>query len=329
VVALYYPGGGYPPAATVQLEVTGPDTGIGNVLSDARLGPTSVINGDTLAARQATLQAIEARTGQPVVRYVTRTFDLHDEREFGTGTFEASGVFANPLADLFLQEGNYTFHARATYGDGCTATRELFWTMHVEVGVDPSRSTVTVTVLGSNPDGTKNVRIDITFVDTYGNKVGPGRGENLPIAGAPGTVIVGPVQDNGDGSYTIAGVWNPSAGAAPGLVITQPDRPPAEISDPSVPTEEGHGSLVVTFADAAGHTVPDLADIFVKHFELSDQREARRWHTEKTLVFRNLVSTNTGIYSLQALPDHHHAVGQFVAIREGQVTRVTLGLRDK
>ena len=79
------------------------------------------------------------------------------------------------------------FHARATYGDGCSASRELFWTMHVDVGVDPARSVVTVTVLGSNPDGTKTVRIDVTLVDVYGNKLGPGRAEDLPITGATGT----------------------------------------------------------------------------------------------------------------------------------------------
>ena len=132
--------------------------------------------------------------------------------------------------------------------------------------------------------------------------------------------VIGPVQDNGDGSYTIPGVWDPGTGAAPGVVVSQPDRPPIEISDPAVPTEEGHGSLVVTFTDPTGHAVLDLADVFVKHFQLSDAHEARRWHTERPLVFRNLIATHTGIYSLQVLPDHHHAVGQFVTIRDGEIT---------
>jgi hypothetical protein len=46
-------------------------------------------------------------------------------------------VFGNPLKDLLTVEGNYTFHFEATYGEGCTATRELRWSLHVDVGIDP------------------------------------------------------------------------------------------------------------------------------------------------------------------------------------------------
>ena len=91
---------------------------------------------------------------------------------------------------------------------------------------------------------------------------------------------------------------------------------------------DGHGGLVITFADEARKTVSDLADIFLRHLELSDRREIRCWPTETPLLVRDLISTHTGIYELQALPHHHRAVGRFVTINDGQITQVQLEVKS-
>lgn len=57
-------------------------------------------------------------------------------------------MFGHPLKDFVTVEGNYTFHFEATYGEGCTAKRELRWSLHVDVGIDPGSSSVTTSFSG-------------------------------------------------------------------------------------------------------------------------------------------------------------------------------------
>jgi hypothetical protein len=92
---------------------------------------------------------------------------------------------------------------------------------------------------------------------------------------------------------------------------------------------DGYGSLTVTFVDKAGGPVNDIADVFLHHFQSGDRREIRRWPTDVPLTVRDLHSTDTGIYELQVLPEHHKAAGRFVTIENGHVTRVTLTLEKK
>ena len=227
MVGLQYLQGGLPPNAKVKVTVSRPDASVGNLLSQERLGPAVVIDADTIPPRQATLMAIEARTGRPVVGYTQQTFDMFGGGDH-TNQFEAAGLFGNAtLTDLLTMEGNYTFHFQATYGDSCTATRELLWSLHVDPGIDPSTTTVTTNLSG----GTGS--ITLVPKDKYGNNLGPGRGDGLTVTGAPGTTVTGPVRDNGDGSYTFPVNWDPSSGDAPGVVVGQPGRPPVVVRDPS------------------------------------------------------------------------------------------------
>ena len=227
LIGLQYLEGGLPPNAKLKVAVSRPDASVGNLLSQEKLGAAVVIDADTIPPRQATLMAIEQRTGKPVVGYRQQTFDLFDDIEH-TNSPEAAGLFGNPLKDLLTVEGNYTFHFQATYGDKCTATRELLWSLHVEPGIDPSRTDVTTNITGGM--GT------ITLVprDQYGNNLGPGRGNDVSITGAPGTTVTGPVGDNGDGSYTVPVSWTPGSDIGPGVIIGQPGRPPVVVQDPKL-----------------------------------------------------------------------------------------------
>jgi len=236
LVGLTYLQGGLPPNANVKVTVSRPDASEGNLLSQQKLGPSIVIDADTIPPRQATLMAIEGATGKPIVGYTQQTFDMFGDI-IHTGALEAAGIFGNTLKDLLTMEGNYTFHFRASYGDTCIATRELLWSLHVDPGIDPLSTTTTTNVSGGA--GT----ITLLPKDIYGNNLGPGRGDGLSITGASGTTVTGPVRDNGDGTYTIPVSWDRSSGDSPGVVIGQPSRPPTIVHDQKVKGEDRRGRI--------------------------------------------------------------------------------------
>lgn len=239
LVALKYDDGTFPPNAKVRLTVSRPDDGVGNILTRSKLGPPATLDADTIPARQATLLTLEQQSGRPVVGFVEETFELFDDAAHDDGTFEPDGVFGNPLQDLLKVEGNYTFHFVAGYGDGCVATRELLWALHVDAGIDPTRSDIRTNITVTRPDGTRDVTVTIVPRDRYGNHIGPGRGGSLSVGGSAGTTVTGPLLDNGDGSYTVQGEWDPASGQQPGVMIGQDGRPPVSIHETAPPLAGG------------------------------------------------------------------------------------------
>ncbi|MFI5103612.1 MAG: trypsin-like peptidase domain-containing protein, partial [Terriglobales bacterium] len=197
LVLLQYDGGGTPDNAKVKVTVTRPAVSVGNVLTQSRLGQPTTIDADTIPARQATLMALEAASGKPVVTYTEQTFDLSDDAMGARGAFEAAGLFGREFKDLLTTEGNYTFHFQAAFGVGCTSTRELLWSVHVDTGVDPGHTVVTPNLTGTLPGGQQTGTITIVPKDVYGNNLGPGRGDGFTVTGIPGTTVTGPVTDNG------------------------------------------------------------------------------------------------------------------------------------
>lgn len=153
---------------------------------------------------------------------------------------EHDGIYGNVLSDLTRFEGTYTFHAKATFGGGCSATRETFWSVSVEPSIDPERSDVRLEP-GSTP-GTG--RIVFTPRDRFGNPLGPGRPDLFEVFPTPGTNIDTPVRDNRDGSYEIGVSWG-GATAEPGVLVQQPDRaavplaPPSASGSPSASRQQG------------------------------------------------------------------------------------------
>jgi hypothetical protein len=142
---------------------------------------------------------------------------------------EPDGIYGNPIADLTRFEGNYTFHARATFGDGCIATRETSWSVYVSVGIDPDNTTMTTTLTGTLPDGRQRFVVTMTPRDRYGSVLGPGRGGSFTTQGGAGSSPDGGVVDNGDGTYTQVVIYDPASAAEPGVTIAQPDRPPVVV----------------------------------------------------------------------------------------------------
>lgn len=232
LVQLRFSEGGFPHHAQVEVTVSRPDTSVGNVLTQSGLDQPGELDADTIPSRQTTIQRLEQESGRPVVDFTTSTFDLQDDPASTRGTFEPAGVFGRSLTDFLNAEGNYTFHFRATYGEECTSSRELLWSLHVDVGVDPSATDVTPELGPLQPEGTRPVTIVLVPRDVYGNHLGPGRAGSVEVEGTPGTTLTGPLQDNGDGSYTVTGTWDPDAGLRPGVVLTQDDRPPVTLKEP-------------------------------------------------------------------------------------------------
>jgi hypothetical protein len=235
MVQIAYAAGGYPENVRIRVTVTKPDAAAGSILSRERLRPPMEVGGDTIPAVQATLAALDAEAGSPVIGYTQSSFELLSSPATTGGAFEPHGLFGSPQSDLLTVEGNYTFHAVATYGAGCVSSREIQWSVRVDCGVDPARTDVTVTQTGPGPGGTLKGDIVIVPRDTYGNNLGPGRGGDITVTGQPGTVVTGNVRDNGDGSYTVHVTWDP--GTEPGVVIGQPGRPPVVVG-PSIPAKD-------------------------------------------------------------------------------------------
>lgn len=220
--------GSWPHDVGIELTVQRPETGIGNLLSDHGLGAGVSVDGDEIPARQATLKAIEAANGKPAISYVEQSFTLQGDAENTRGAFEAAGSGGILLPEFLRVEGTYTFHAKATYGH-CSASRELLWTVHVDVGIDPDRTDVKSDPLGTQPDGRECQRMTFTPRDKYGNRIGPGRGDDLDIGARPGSTLTGPLQDLLNGSYWIDLCWDPASDEAPGILIGQPGRKPVPI----------------------------------------------------------------------------------------------------
>jgi len=227
--------------AEMKLDVEVPQAGTGNILTETGLRAATETDGDAIDSRASTLIALEKERGS-LVPVTTQRFELVDDGELdGDGALEPDGVFGNPLKDLARFEGNYTFHAVATFGEGCTGTRETTWTTYVSVGIDSGNTGVKTDPVGTGPGGCVLVRATLTPRDRYGNYLGPGRPDAFEIAGQPGSVPVGAVRDNGDGSYSVDLCWDPESSMPPGVIITQPERPPLGLP---LPVPEGFDKFV-------------------------------------------------------------------------------------
>ncbi len=229
LVLVRYSNGGWPEEMNVSLTVTRPDASVGNALSAAGLKPPGIVDGDVIPARHATMKSIESSTGNPIAKYVDTTIALSDEPGLN-GSFESGGLFGRPLPDLLNVEGNYTFHAKAEYTRDCIGARELIWSLHVDVGIDPETTTVSTTPLGEGPDGGPCARMTFTPRDRYGNLLGPGRLDGFTVVAQPGSTPSGTVQDLGNGSYQVDVCSNPDSLEPPSIGVSQPGRDPVVVT---------------------------------------------------------------------------------------------------
>lgn len=237
---LQHADGSTPHHARVELNIERPGLSVGTTLFNSPRVAAQTVDADTIPARFASLMALEHAAGRPLVHYDTQSHALLSDAANTGGLMDAPGVFGKRFDDLLRVEGNYRFHAKARYGEHCDATRELVWSVHVEVGMDPGRTEVRTEMLGDLPDGRRKVRVTLVPRDAYGNHLGPGKGDTLtqhPLAGS--TPLHG-LSDQGDGSYQTMVAWDPASGQAPGVMVGQPDRSPVIVADASPLPSERH-----------------------------------------------------------------------------------------
>jgi hypothetical protein len=216
--------GGDNRGAKVRLTVARPAASVGTILTRARKPqPPAAQKGEPTPSLQTTMLAIEKSTRKPIVDHVEHRFDLSGDPAQTNVTARSAGLHGTALTDFLNVEGTYTFHAVATYGKDCVSSRELQWSVEVEVGVDQEKSDVKITTGATLPDKKKVITVVVIPRDAFGNHVGPGRPNAFTITGTPGTTLTGAVRDNGDGSYTVGGVIDPGV-RKPGIVLARPVR---------------------------------------------------------------------------------------------------------
>jgi hypothetical protein len=216
--------GGNTRSAKVSLTVTRPAASVGTILTRAKKPqPPAKQKGEPTPSLQTTMLAIEKSTRKPIVDYTEHRFDLSGDPVQTNVSARSAGLHGAVLTDFLNVEGTYTFHAVATYGKGCISSRELQWSVEVEVGVDQAKSDVKITIGATLPDKKKLITVVIVPRDSFGNHVGPGRPNAFTVTGVPGTTLTGVVRDNGDGSYSVSGVNDPKV-AKPGIVLARPVR---------------------------------------------------------------------------------------------------------
>jgi hypothetical protein len=216
--------GGNTRGAKVRLTVTRPAASVGTILTKARKPqPPRAQKGEPIPSLQTTMLAIEKSTRKPIVDYTEHRFELSGDPVQTNVRARSAGLHGAVLTDFLNVEGTYTFHAVATYGKDCVSSRELQWSVEVEVGVDQTKSDVKITTGATLPDKKKLITAVIVPRDAFGNHVGPGRPDGFSVTGTPGTTLTSVVRDNGDGSYTVGGVNDPKVGK-PGIVLARPVR---------------------------------------------------------------------------------------------------------
>jgi hypothetical protein len=214
--------GGDTRGAKIRLTVTRPAASVGSILTKAnKPQPPAAQKGEPIPSLQTTMLAIEKSTRKPIVDYAEHSFDLSRDPVQTNVTARSAGLHGAVLTDFLNVEGTYTFHAVASYGKGCVSSRELQWSVEVEVGVDQAKSDVKITTGAALPDKKKLITVVVIPRDPFGNHVGPGRPNAFTVTGMPGTTLTGAMRDNGDGSYSVTGINDPKVGK-PGVVLARP-----------------------------------------------------------------------------------------------------------
>lgn len=267
LVGLHYGNRTTPHDAKVELTVEVPGVALGQLVTEAGLH-VPVTAGDAVDGFHATLQAIAKIAGGvlPVPTSTVRV-PLFDDGDHDDGAMEPDGIYNNRLKDLTRAEGTYQFRAVATYGEGCIATREAHWSVHVEPAIDRGRSDVTLVNVADLPGGRRGTLV-IFPRDPYGNPIGPGRGDLFTVSPLPGVEIGGKVKDKGNGIYEVDIEWDPAVTPVPGVLVSQPDRNPVMLTppagtDPTAPCPDCN-KPAEKLLDCLGLHHPDVKDVRIK-----------------------------------------------------------------
>ncbi|HSE64095.1 MAG TPA: vWA domain-containing protein [Thermoanaerobaculia bacterium] len=200
----FVPAGGWS-RVDARVEIERPLVGLNTVLTRYReKTPRDDRSADSKDPRAQVLTALERSRRGPIVPTDTDVYPLYDDGTHGD-LVAKNAYWSAQLPDLARADGMYRYRFMLDFEkDGCTTRRELVQSVFVEVGVDPSASSVTVGPAIAAGAGRSRYDVRILPRDALGNMWGFGR---------PGPVTCGPansctcdasgVTDHGEGSYTI------------------------------------------------------------------------------------------------------------------------------
>jgi WD40 repeat protein len=229
--------------AKIELEVTAPQQSPGNLLHDVSIdsGTQQAVLGDILPPRIAALNQLQQISNEPLVSRETTAYPLFDDGRHYDGAMGPDGLYGNALREMLKHEGHYTFRAIARYGDNLGGMREVTWSIYVQIGIDPEKSDISVT----NPDGQRELTVEITPRDRYGNDMGLGNGDQIIIQPPPGTKLNGELIDLGNGRYQQKLVWDGRTPLSKGVFVGQPARQPVWVgADPQPGTGTNQPTLL-------------------------------------------------------------------------------------
>jgi VWA domain-containing protein len=234
------------PSGSVKAILGGPGSGLGNVLSAAQIAPIALGPADTLnaAARKAKAMLGSAQLRPAILAALLPvSAPSITLQEVSPGTYQAN--YANTNA-----EGIYpiTFVADFQTPDNGRVTRIFSLTRYVPITVDQpaTQSTAITTAISPCPYAGGCFSITLKLKDNHGNLAGPGKTPLLFIPAGQG-VLLGPIVDNLNGSYTLRVGSNRPVGAPIG--ISYGDTPINILPQPS-----GGGGGIVVVLPYAGVT---------------------------------------------------------------------------
>lgn len=212
----------FPVTSTVSVKL--PNSSVGTILTKCGLDKPISIENDVLDPRSSTVFNLEKKQGKPLISY--RDFecplDAKKPNMFGK-------VFGQTIEKMTTVDGNIKFLTRLSFENGCKYNREISWSAHIEVGIDPSHTKLENKLLKKLTNGKKQFHSTFLPCDKYGNFLGPGMIDSLSISipknkeGTP-LGILGELTDNNDGTYSQDITWDDNS--KPHLILTQTDRDP-------------------------------------------------------------------------------------------------------
>lgn len=191
-------GGSPVTGATVIVQVTSPDEGVGNILSQnptPQEGPPPNTSGDALSLVEQKLAALlnDPSLRAQLLQSNRPSVVLKDE--------EGDGIYTGEYTNT-LKEGiyNFTFLIEGSTPDNSDFARTQKLNLHVRTKPSPSTTEVTAEVIARGPGNSGTVLIKFIPFDALKNYLGPGYTNFIRVATTQGTLI-GNIVDKLDGSY--------------------------------------------------------------------------------------------------------------------------------
>lgn len=200
--------------AEVVALVRRPQTGLGNLLSEADLDAGDPDLGEPFDPAQAKLAALlrNRELAEQLRQTREEPIKLLDDGDMASGDAVAGDGIYSALDHDTETEGHYSFDVtvRASNRNGEEVRRVHRLTTHVRPGPEPGASDFAVGDVAQRADGSVRAALDLTLRDRFGNLLGPGYADAIAVDLSRGRVEG--TRDLLNGSYQVFVVLPPLPG---------------------------------------------------------------------------------------------------------------------